>query len=234
MKAFLRSRLKPGSFWRWVLRGLWSSPIAFSIALLRSVIATWRMTGRPYPVMVRLGIAQRFHVEVDRMSRIHLGGILAVNSWGGSRAPSSLGCRGGRLNILGDFELGSGVHLSVASGATLTIGGCVAETASGITCDSRVMVSQNVTIGADTIIAWGVFISDDDWHEIDGVRRVESVAIGRHVWIAHDVSIAPGARIGDGSIIGAKSLVLRGEYPERSLLAGIPAQVVRRNVEWTR
>jgi len=54
------------------------------------------------------------------------------------------------------------------------------------------------------------------------------------VWIGHDVSILPGAKIGDGCVIGAKSLVTGKEFKPFNLLAGNPARVVREGVTWSR
>jgi acetyltransferase-like isoleucine patch superfamily enzyme len=54
----------------------------------------------------------------------------------------------------------------------------------------------------------------------------EPVTIGASVWLPWRVFVMPGARIGDGSVIGAGSLV-QGEIPPSSLAVGVPAKVVR-------
>lgn len=54
--------------------------------------------------------------------------------------------------------------------------------------------------------------------------------IGNDVWIGTGTTILPGARIGDGVIIGAGSVV-RGEIPPFSIVAGNPAQIIRRRFE---
>jgi acetyltransferase-like isoleucine patch superfamily enzyme len=96
------------------------------------------------------------------------------------------------------------------------------------------MVEGSVEIGKDCIVAWDVFISDSNWHHIKDDVRMEPVVIGDKVWIAHGASIVKGAKIPSGCIVGAKSLVARGVFQENSLLAGIPATVRRRNVQWSR
>ena len=96
------------------------------------------------------------------------------------------------------------------------------------------MVEKSIKIGADCIIAWDVTISDSDWHNIDGSERIRDTTIGDRVWIAHGVSVLKGASIPNGCIVGAKSMVAAGTFPEKSLLAGIPAKVIRSNVEWKR
>jgi acetyltransferase-like isoleucine patch superfamily enzyme len=55
----------------------------------------------------------------------------------------------------------------------------------------------------------------------------EQISIGNDVWIGADVTILKGAKIGDGCIIATRSLVLKGEYPPNSLIAGNPATVLK-------
>lgn len=59
------------------------------------------------------------------------------------------------------------------------------------------------------------------------------IEIGKSVSISWRVFLLPGAKIGDGSIVGANSLV-RGTIPERSLAAGFPARVVSAPPEFPR
>lgn len=54
----------------------------------------------------------------------------------------------------------------------------------------------------------------------------EPVSIGRSVWLPWRIFVMPGAVIGDGSVIGANSLVA-GEIPPQSLAMGSPAKVIR-------
>lgn len=55
----------------------------------------------------------------------------------------------------------------------------------------------------------------------------ESISIGSDVWVGANATILKGARIGDGCIIATGSVVLRGDYPPRSVIAGNPARVVK-------
>jgi len=54
-----------------------------------------------------------------------------------------------------------------------------------------------------------------------------NVTIGKRVWVGANVTILPGAEIGDFAVIGAGSVVSR-KIPPRSLALGIPARVVMR------
>jgi acetyltransferase-like isoleucine patch superfamily enzyme len=61
----------------------------------------------------------------------------------------------------------------------------------------------------------------------------DSIEIGKSVSVSWRVFLLPGTRIGDGSIIGANSLV-RGSIPARSLAMGFPARVVSAAPEFPR
>ena len=50
--------------------------------------------------------------------------------------------------------------------------------------------------------------------------------IGNDVYIGHDAFIMPGINVGDGAIIGARSVVTK-DIPSYSIVAGVPAKIIR-------
>lgn len=52
------------------------------------------------------------------------------------------------------------------------------------------------------------------------------VIIGKNVWIGDKATILPGVTIGDGSIIGANSVVTK-DVPAYSVVAGNPAKIIK-------
>lgn len=54
--------------------------------------------------------------------------------------------------------------------------------------------------------------------------------IGNDVWIGQGATLLPGAKVGDGVIIGAKAVV-GGEVPAYSIVAGNPAKEIRRRFD---
>ncbi len=54
--------------------------------------------------------------------------------------------------------------------------------------------------------------------------------LGPDVWIGHEALVLPGARIGAGAIVGARSAV-SGEVRPYALVAGNPAREVRRRFD---
>ena len=63
-------------------------------------------------------------------------------------------------------------------------------------------------------------------------RRLEAAAparpirIGRNVWIGFDCCVLPGVKIGEGSVVGARSVVVE-DVPPFTLVAGNPARRIR-------
>ncbi len=56
----------------------------------------------------------------------------------------------------------------------------------------------------------------------------EPITIGDKVYLAWNIFVLPGAKIGNEVVIGAKSLV-RGEIPSNTMAAGSPAKVIKEN-----
>ncbi|MFL5615615.1 MAG: acyltransferase [Gemmatimonadaceae bacterium] len=108
---------------------------------------------------------------------------------------------------------------------------------SSFTLGSRTIVLQMayinptkpVTIGDDTGIGGHCLIfTHGAWlNQLDGYPvTYEPVTLGNSVWLPWRVFIMPGTTIGDGSVIGANSLV-QGTIPPSSLAVGSPAKVIR-------
>src|SRR6185312_12170564 len=57
-------------------------------------------------------------------------------------------------------------------------------------------------------------------------RREKRVTIGHDVWIGHGAVVMPGIRIGNGTVIGANSVVT-SDVPAFMIVAGVPARPVR-------
>jgi len=89
--------------------------------------------------------------------------------------------------------------------------------------------TKPVVIGDDTGIGGHCLIfTHGAWlNALDGYPvTYEPVTLGKSVWLPWRVFIMPGSTIGDGSVIGANSLV-SGAIPPYSLAVGSPAKVIR-------
>lgn len=95
--------------------------------------------------------------------------------------------------------------------------------------NTNINPTKPVVIGDDSGIGGHCLIfSHGAWlNQLDGYPvTYEPVTIGRSVWLPWRVFVMPGSTIGDGSVIGANSLV-SGEIPPYSLAVGTPAKVIR-------
>ena len=59
-----------------------------------------------------------------------------------------------------------------------------------------------------------------------GLEKAKPITIGDNVWLGGDVTILPGVTIGEGSVIGAKSLVNK-DIPPNVVVVGNPCRVIR-------
>ena len=174
-------------------------------------------------------------IQVGKGASFTLNGCLSFTSWNGLREKIyiSIG-EGAALTIDGDFQIGPGCRLVVEAGGQLYIGGRRKESASGMTERTLVMVRRRVVIGVDLLCAWGVYITDCDWHEISGQPSTEDTIIGDHVWLAPNCSVLKGSRIGKGCIVATRAVTRGATYADCSLLGGAPAKVLAEGREWTR
>lgn len=98
---------------------------------------------------------------------------------------------------------------------------------------SRIHCSEYIHLGEGVIIGENVVIRDCDMHCINGKREEISkpIYIGDHVWIGQDSIILKGVKIGNGSVVGAGSIVTK-DVPENTIVCGVPAKVVKENIRW--
>jgi acetyltransferase-like isoleucine patch superfamily enzyme len=133
----------------------------------------------------------------------------------------------GRI-VLGRWvHLGDGNRLRAHEG-TLRIG---AKTVLGR--ENTLNCHLDVEIGARCIVADWVYVGDFDhrFEDLDRPIKDQGIAkspvrIGPDVWIGVKASVLRGARVGEGCVVAAHAVV-RGEVPAYSVVAGVPARVVR-------
>lgn len=111
-----------------------------------------------------------------------------------------------------------------APGAELVIGDGCGLSGTVIAAAESVVLGDNVLCGAN------VTIMDTDVHEPEsptfGRARHAPVVIEDGAWLGLNVVVLKGVTIGRGSVVAAGSVVV-GSVPERVIVAGQPAVVVR-------
>ncbi len=125
-----------------------------------------------------------------------------------------------------DVTFGRGCRFKLAPGAVAHVG-----KDSYISENSSVSISSKLRIGRECQIAWDVQIIDDDGHRLDQNSPVKEISIGDHVWIGARAMILKGTHLGDGCVVAAGAVV-SGTFPPKSLIGGVPAKIIRENVDW--
>lgn len=146
-------------------------------------------------------------------------------------------CDNGTLIIGANPKVG-GIRMNIRVGqdSVVKVGDNVSTTSK---CIISAVEGSKVTFGNDVMIASGNQFRADDAHPIFDVQSGQRVnpatdiVVGNHVWIAAGAALLGGAEIGDGSVVGFRSLVTR-KIPNNCIAVGTPAKVVRRNIAWER
>lgn len=149
---------------------------------------------------------------------------------------------------LGEEHIAIGAASLVASNVTLSVGmapGQALPTGAtspvlriGDRCligrGTHLVAHRSVVLGDDVITGPGCYVTDQNHVYADPEVPIgaqwptdDPVVIGAGSWLGAGAVILPGTVLGRNTVVGAGAVV-RGSYPDHSVLAGIPATVVRR------
>jgi len=141
--------------------------------------------------------------------------------------------------------------------ATIVLGPRTELTAGDVYCGARSAIILNgsvvgtrcpvldarnggaIVAAADQLWAAGVYIATDDMHRLESVETGErinpygaTIRLGGHVWLGRDAVVTGHVEIGEGAVVGARSLVRGQKVPDHTAVAGTPARVIREGVTW--
>src|SRR5204862_224580 len=122
----------------------------------------------------------------------------------------------------------------------VTLGKCALVHGARIICDSE------ISIGDYALLSWNVVLMDTYRVSFNVAERrkelelvptrqprladadvpARPVRIERNVWIGFDSCVLPGVTIGEGSVVGARSVVTQN-VPPFTVVAGNPARIIR-------
>jgi carbonic anhydrase/acetyltransferase-like protein (isoleucine patch superfamily) len=137
-----------------------------------------------------------------------------------------IGVEPGSAVVLGPgAEIDDGVTLAAMAGGRIELGD-----RAFVGHHSTIAARELVRIGARTFVAELVSVRDHD-HDPDqppasGASLVTPVHVGDDVWIAAKATVVRGVSIGDRCVVAAHAVV-REDTPPFSVVAGVPAKVVR-------
>lgn len=125
-----------------------------------------------------------------------------------------------------------GNHTTLEIGKNTTIGGAEFVLYSG--------QGTKITVGDDCMISTNVQIRTSDGHSLYDTNSRKlinpntDIIINNHVWIGTRSLLLKGTVLPPNSVVGAMSLVNKTFEEPNSLIAGIPAKVIKRNINWSR
>jgi putative colanic acid biosynthesis acetyltransferase WcaF len=85
-----------------------------------------------------------------------------------------------------------------------------------------------ISIGSHSVISQRSYLctGSHDMADLAFSYITAPISVGDQVWIASDVFVAPGVKVGRGAVVGARSTVLK-DVPPGVVVIGEPARVVR-------
>lgn len=197
----------------------------------------------PFVQAVKLPIKVRWDINIDKMSKnsieIKCDNIqrymIKIGYQGAKFVPKSDSyvsiINNGKIIFFGTAVIAEGINLFIDNGV-LEIGkNFYANRNLQIQCEKKIAVLDNCLLG------WNVEIRDTDGHHIvhNKIQKEyrKEIVIGKHVWVAADVTILKGSKIANDCIVACRS-VIGGlqQDKENCLLAGIPAKNIKENIEW--
>ena len=134
-----------------------------------------------------------------------------------------------------------GTMFDVGSQGRVSVGQFALVNGAWIICDAE------VEIGDYALISWNVVLMDTYRVPLDPIARrrqlrqvplapdrrfppdpaARPIRVGRNAWIGFDCCLMPGVTVGEGSIVGARSVVFEN-VPPYTIVAGNPARVIRK------
>jgi acetyltransferase-like isoleucine patch superfamily enzyme len=125
----------------------------------------------------------------------------------------------------------------VASGdnCELTIG----DATTFVKCYVEIGAYGLIQIGSDCMFSYDIALHQSDQHLIfdmtsrKRINKSKNITIGNQVWVGRHSMILGGFKIGDGSVIGART-TSSSTFGKNQIVAGSPAKIIRSNVMWSR
>jgi putative colanic acid biosynthesis acetyltransferase WcaF len=127
-------------------------------------------------------------------------------------------------------KLGKGVHIypnvKIWAPWNLELGD-----ESGIASGVIIYSQGKICVGKRCVISQGAhLVAGTHDYRLTGFPLItKSITIGDHVWIAAEAFIHPGIQIGNGCVIGARSVVVK-DMPEWMVCAGHPCKPIKQRI----
>jgi len=137
---------------------------------------------------------------------------------------------GTTIGPLASLSAGMPVHAGMRGEPIITIGDrCMLGKGIGIVGHERIEIGDDIWTGHY------VYVSDQN-HGYENIEmpigtqmwKNAPVSIGSGSWLGHGAVVLPGSRIGEHVVVAAGAIVAGIDVPSFSVVAGVPARVVRK------
>lgn len=123
-----------------------------------------------------------------------------------------------------DVIIGEGSQLK-NRGLYVVLNGCYKQ-------KHKLILGDNVYIAKDAIIRTSDGHTLIDLTTGKAFNEPKDIIIGNNVWITSRCTILKGTKLPDNSIVGACSLVNKEFREKNVLIAGSPARIIKKNIDW--
>jgi len=145
------------------------------------------------------------------------------------------------INALSANGIQIGDHVSIARDSILFCTGVIAQKGTGIIIGNRTGISARaylagqggITIGDNVIMGPNVQIFSENHVFANTTLTIKEqgvskapVTIGNNCWLGAGTIILAGVVLGDGCVVAAGSVVNKS-FPANSLIAGVPAKIIK-------
>jgi acetyltransferase-like isoleucine patch superfamily enzyme len=96
-----------------------------------------------------------------------------------------------------------------------------------------------IVAAPDQLWAANVYIATDDMHRLEDLETGErinpygaTIRLGEHVWLGREAIVTGHAEVGEGAVVGSRSMVRGQKVPAHTAVAGTPARVIREGITW--
>ncbi len=234
--------------WKSLLKALVKSSVTYKLYREMKVInpiarkhhlSRWKLyTYHLYYRYLGYNIVTNQYIRCKELENISINGLL-LNAI--SVTSFSTNDRG-KFNVRGSLQFNG--RNSLSAGCKFDIGPNAVALFDNVFVNDNTIFSihHSLSIGNGTCIGWGCQFLDEDFHEIyltplEGTtkpRKRMGIKIGSKVLITNHVFIYKNVEIADGCVIASNSVVKHSFLEPNCLIAGNPAQVIKRNIHhWT-
>ena len=109
----------------------------------------------------------------------------------------------------------------------------------GRNCEFATLEGTKIIVGKDCMFSHDILVRTSDSHSIvdlngKRINPARDIKIGNHVWVGLQSLILKGTIVADNSVIGARTIVNKRFEEPGCTVAGTPATIIKKGINWDR